>query len=48
MPVDYKILIVKNRISLLEARPKENGRIIQKLQRKLRNLENAAAGPETV
>ena len=33
-------LYYENRINLLINRGKENGRIIKKLQRKLRNLEN--------
>ena len=32
-------LAIENRISLLENRPKDNTRIIKKLQRQLRNLE---------
>ena len=32
-------LALKNRIALLKAREKENGRIITKLQRKLRNMQ---------
>lgn len=39
MSTEYQILKIKNRIGLLEARPKENGRVIKKLQRKLRALE---------
>ena len=33
-----KILKIENRITLLTNRPKENGRIIQKLKRQYRNL----------
>jgi hypothetical protein len=46
-----KILKIEMRIPLLEARPKENNRIVQKLKRQYRMLtgmEYAAAGPETV
>jgi hypothetical protein len=32
-------LAIKNRIALLQSRPKENYNIIKKLQRKLRKLE---------
>lgn len=31
-------LAIKNRITLLQSRKRDNGRIIQKLERKLRNL----------
>ena len=34
-----KKLKLENRIALLESRPKENAKIIAKLQRKLRNLD---------
>ena len=32
-------LALKNRIALLEAREKDNGRIVGKLKRKLRNMQ---------
>ena len=32
-------LALKNRIALLKSREKDNGRIITKLQRKLRNMQ---------
>ena len=51
MTKEIKILKLENRIALLEARPKENGRIVQKLKRQYKMLtgkEFAAAGPETV
>ena len=39
---EYKILKLKNRIALLESRTmKENGRIVKKLKRQVRNLENS-------
>ena len=46
-----KIMKLEIRIPLLEARPKENGRIVKKLRRQYKMLtgkEFAAAGPETV
>ena len=51
MPKEIKILKLQNRITLLEARPKENGRVVQKLKRQYRQLtgtDYAATGPETV
>ena len=51
MSLTYKIFRTESRIAILSERPKENGRVIAKLQRNLRNLkakELAAAGPETV
>ena len=51
MSNEFKILKISNRIALLEERPKENGRIVQKLKRQYRQLtgtDYAAAGPETV
>ena len=51
MTKEIKILKLKNRITLLEERPKDNGRIVQKLKRQYKMLtdeEFAAAGPETV
>jgi hypothetical protein len=40
MKIMDKKLKLENRIALLESRPKkENGKIIAKLQRKLRNLD---------
>ena len=51
MSKEIKILKLEVRIPLLESRPKENGRIVQKLKRQYRQLtgkEYAAAGPETV
>ena len=32
-------LAIQNRIDTLKGRPKENGRIIRKLERELRNLQ---------
>lgn len=40
MSKEYKILYIKNRIALLSERNKDNGRIIAKLKRQLRQLEN--------
>jgi hypothetical protein len=51
MTKEIKILKLEVRIPLLESRPKENGRVVQKLKRQYRQLtgkEYAAAGPETV
>ena len=51
MTKELKILKLEVRIPLLEERPKDNGRIVQKLKRQYRMLtgkEYAAAGPETV
>ena len=51
MTKEIKILKLENRIALLSDRPKDNGRIVQKLKRQYRQLtgkEYAAAGPETV
>ena len=38
MSKEYKILSTQNRIQVLSGRNKENGRIIAKLQRRLRKL----------
>ena len=38
MTNQIKILKIENRITLLNNRPKENGRIVQKLMRQYRNL----------
>ena len=46
MSKEFKIMKTANRIAILEARPKENSRIVQKLKRQYRNLtgrEYAAA-----
>ena len=51
MSTELKILKLEVRIPLLEARPKDNGRIVQKLKRQYKQLtgkEYAATGPETV
>lgn len=40
MSKEYKILHIKNRIALLSERNKDNDRIIAKLKRQLRQLEN--------
>ena len=51
MSKELKIMKLEIRIPLLEARPKENGRIVKKLRRQYKMLtgrEFAAAGPETV
>ena len=48
---ELKVLQLKNRIAILEARTKNNGRIVQKLKRQYRALageDYAAAGVETV
>lgn len=41
IPIEYQIQGIKNRIALLEGRQpsKENGRIVKKLYRKLKELE---------
>ena len=38
MSTELKILKLKVRIPLLESRPKENGRIVQKLKRQYKQL----------
>ena len=38
MNVEFKKLAITNRIARLKTNGKENGRIIQKLERQLRNL----------
>lgn len=38
--MNYEVLGIINRISLLRARGRENGRIIAKLERRLRKLQN--------
>ena len=51
MTKELKILKLEVRIPLLESRPKDNGRVVQKLKRQYKQLtgeEFAAAGPETV
>ena len=48
MTKEIKILKLENRIALLTSRPKDNGRIVQKLKRQYTDKEYAAAGPETV
>ena len=50
MSKEIKIHSIENRISLLETRPKNNGRIIQKLKRKYRNLtdKDYTAGDNTI
>jgi len=51
MTKEIKKLKLENRIAILTERPKDNGRIIQKLKRQYKQLtgeEYAAAGPETV
>jgi hypothetical protein len=42
MNKELRILQLENRIALLSERTKENGRIIKKLQRQLRNLKAEA------
>lgn len=38
---EFKILKLENRIALLESRTqKDNGRVVRKLHRQLRNLKN--------
>lgn len=51
MSKEIKILKLKVRIPLLEERPKDNSRVVQKLKRQykmLTGVDYAAAGPETV
>lgn len=51
MSNELKIMKLEIRIPLLEARPKENGRIVKKLHRQYKMLtgkEFAVAGLETV
>ena len=51
MTKEIKILNIKNRITLLEERPKDNGRIVKKLKRQYKQLtgeEYAAASSESV
>lgn len=42
--MDREVVIkqIKNRINVLENRPKDNARIVQKLRRQLRNIEKQA------
>lgn len=35
---ELKIINLENRIAMLEANPKDNGRIVTKLKRQLKNL----------
>lgn len=42
MNKELRILQLENRIAILSERNKENGRIVKKLQRKLRNLKAEA------
>ena len=48
--LEYKLLKAEARKEILQERPKENGRIVKKLERVIRNLQRelAAAGPEVV
>ena len=39
MSIDFKKLAIQNRIARLRTNGKENGRVIQKLERQLRNLD---------
>ena len=51
MSKEIKILKLKNRITLLEERPKDNGRVVRKLKRQYKMLtgeEFAVVGQETV
>lgn len=51
MTNEIKVLKVKNRIALLEARPKDNAKVIQKLKRQYRQYtgkDYAASGSESV
>lgn len=44
---EYKLLKAENRIAILSERNKENGKIIAKLKRQVRNLrKEIAGGPE--
>jgi hypothetical protein len=38
---ELKMLQINNRIHLLSSRGKENRRVVQKLERQLRNLKNS-------
>lgn len=40
MSVEFKKLALQNRINRLRANGKDNGRIIKKLERQIRNLNN--------
>ena len=40
MNAEFKKLAIQNRINRLRANGKDNGRIVQKLQRQYRNLSN--------
>lgn len=39
--MNYEALAIMNRIALLRSRGRENGRIIMKLERRLRKIQNA-------
>ena len=39
--MEMEIIAIENRIELLLARPRDNRRIVAKLQRKLRNLKKS-------
>lgn len=40
MNTEFKKLMIQNRIDRLKANGKDNKRVIQKLERQLRNLDN--------
>lgn len=40
MTKEQRIEIIKNRIEMLEGRQRDNRRIIKKLERKIRQIEN--------
>jgi hypothetical protein len=51
MSDQIKLMKIQNRIALLESRPKDNARVVQKLKRQYKQMtgrEYAAGGPETV
>lgn len=51
MSKELRILRIENRIALLSSRPKDNGKVVQKLKRQYKmytGKEYAAAGSETV
>ena len=40
MSIEFKTLVIQNRINRLMARGKDNYSIVKKLERQLRNLDN--------
>ena len=41
MNKDLQIMLLEKRIAVLEANEKDNGKIVTKLRRKVRNLKNS-------